>query len=142
MSQAVKAQQGGKLFHVRYVVLMIVSFFISGSFYLINTSLSRYAISLGASLSLSGVIVGCFSITSLVVRPFSGMFANRMKKKMLLQIACVLMIVSSLAYTMFRDPRALIFVRILHGVGFSLNGTVSLVQGNFLLEAGIMKTEE
>lgn len=127
MSQAVKAQQRGKLFHFRYVVLMIVSFFISGSFYLINTSLSRYAISLGASLSLSGVIVGCFSITSLVVRPFSGMFANRMKKKTLLQIACVLMIVSSLAYTMFRDPRALIFVRILHGVGFSLNGTVSLV---------------
>lgn len=118
---------GASLWSYRYVVLMVVSFFISGSFYIINTSLSEYAISLGASLSLSGVIVGCFSITALVVRPFSGFFANRVRKKLLLQIACVLMIVSSLAYTLFRDPSALIYVRILHGIGFSLNSTVSLV---------------
>lgn len=119
--------RGDGLWTYRYVVLMVVSFFISGSFYIINTSLSEYAISLGASLSLSGVIVGCFSITALVVRPFSGFFANRMRKKLLLQIACVLMIVSSLAYPLFRDPSALIYVRILHGIGFSLNSTVSLV---------------
>lgn len=116
-----------KLFNYRYITLMVVSFFISGSFYIINTSLSEYAKSLGATLALAGTIVGCFSITALVVRPFSGLLANRMKKKLLLQISCLIMIVSSFGYTVFRNPASLIFVRILHGVGFSFNGTVSLV---------------
>lgn len=115
------------IFTLPFVMLMVVSFFISGSFYLVNTSLSSYAVSLGASLTLAGVIVGCFSITSLVVRPFSGVLVNRMAKKKVLLIACGFMFVASLAYVLVDKPELLIAVRILHGIGFALNGTVSLV---------------
>lgn len=115
------------LFNPQFIVLMVVSFFISGSFYLVNTSLSAYAVSLGASLTLAGVIVGCFSITSLVVRPFSGVVVNHFSKKGVMLAACGFMLVASLAYILVPTPELLIAVRILHGIGFALNSTVSLV---------------
>ncbi len=120
-------KRGGTIFTLPFVMLMVVSFFISGSFYLVNTSLSSYAVSMGASLTMAGVIVGCFSITSLVVRPFSGVLVNRMAKKKVLLLACGFMFVASLAYVMVGRPELLIAVRVLHGIGFALNGTVSLV---------------
>lgn len=115
------------IFNPQFVTLMVVSFFISGSFYLVNTSLSSYAVSLGASLTLAGVIVGCFSITSLVVRPFSGVIVNRMPKKRVMLLACGFMLAASVAYVLVKSPGTLVLVRIIHGVGFALNGTVALV---------------
>ena len=115
------------IFNRRYVTLMLVSFFISGSFYLVQISLSMYAISLGASITLAGVIVGCFSITSLLARPFSGIVVNRLPKKRVLMAAIGLMLVSSATYALIRIPVLLIAVRVVHGVGFALNSTVSLV---------------
>lgn len=126
-------KQGGTIFTLPFIMLMVVSFFISGSFYLVNTSLSSYAVSIGASLTLAGVIVGCFSISSLVVRPISGVLVNRMKKKKVLLIACFLMLVSSLAYVLVARPQLLILVRIVHGVGFALNSTVSLVLVSYIV---------
>lgn len=121
------SNENTKLFNKHYIILMIISFFSSGSFYLVNVILSAYAVKMGATLALSGVIIGCFSITSLIIRPFSGVIVNRINNKSVLMFAIVIMFISSLAYALVNNPYALIAVRILHGIGFALNGTVSLV---------------
>lgn len=115
------------IFNVQYMTLMMVSFLVSGSFYLVNTSLSAYAVSLGATLTMAGFIVGSFSVTSLIIRPFSGVLVNRMKKTRVLIYALVLMFLASVAYGCISEPALLILARVIHGVGFALYSTASLV---------------
>jgi len=130
-SSASTSTENGKnslpLYNSGYLILMIVNFIISGSFYLVNTILSSYVVSRGASLALAGVIVGVFALTSLITRPFSGILVNRMSKKRVMLAALAVVTVSSFGYSLTMRPELLVLVRILHGVGFALQSTVSLV---------------
>ena len=122
-----EAARSASLYNGSYLILMAVNFIISSSFYLVNTILSSYVVSKGASLAMAGVIVGVFALTSLVARPFSGIIVNRVSKKSVMLVALAIVTVSSLGYSLSMRSELLILVRVLHGIGFALQSTVSLV---------------
>ena len=106
---------------------MLISFLANVSFYMVSTTLSVYSIGLGATQALAGVIVGCFSITALIARPFSGAVVNRAKNVSMMALSLAGMGLASLGYAFFQNPSYFVFVRILHGIFFCINGTVTMV---------------
>ena len=110
-----------------YLSLMLINFLTNVNFFMVSTTLSVYSIELGASQALVGVIVGCFSVTALVARPFSGVIVNRMRVLPMAVIAMLGTAAACACYSLFQNPSVFIAVRIVHGIFFCINTTVTMV---------------
>mgnify|MGYP005788838843 CR=1 FL=1 len=82
-----KPQTTDRLWTLPYILLILMGTFTSTAFYMVNPSMAKFSISLGATVTLAGVITGMFSITALVARPVSGLIADRVNRKLLLIIS-------------------------------------------------------
>jgi len=115
-----------KLFNRQYVFFCLINLAINISFSMVSTVMSRYVHSLGMTVAIAGAITGAFSIASMVVRPISGYINDNMSKKLLLVISTAFMGLCTLGYGLTSDPTALLALRILHGMAFSVSSTVNM----------------
>lgn len=120
-----------KLWNPQYIALMIANIFASFGFYMVNTMLVAYLTgeAVGITSAAAGVIVGMFSITALISRPFCGIMADRFNKTWLLRVATLFMAAGAFGYGLSKAVPLIVLARILHGVGFAINTTtlISLV---------------
>lgn len=114
------------LWTMPYLLLIAMGTVTSTCFYMVNPTITKYAIGLGASVAAAGVISGLFSITALAARPFSGLVADRVNRKKLLMISTCIMGLAALGYSVSTSVPMLIGFRILHGVAFAFSGTVNV----------------
>lgn len=115
-----------KLWTVPFITLISLGTFISIGFYMVMPLLAKYAVQCGASLSVSGVIVGMFSIIALFARPFSGIVSDRINKKYVFVAATAFIGISLVGYGFSSGIATLVIFRFVHAVAFSVNGTVNL----------------
>ena len=115
-----------KLWNTSYILVLVVSTLSSFSVYMVATIMSKYLVSLGATIAFAGFVVGLFSITSLVCRPFCGIMADRLNNIWLMVIANLLMSAGLIGFALSDNMPSMIVFRILNGVGFSINGTVQM----------------
>ncbi|AET68138.1 arabinose efflux permease family protein [Desulfosporosinus orientis DSM 765] len=115
-----ESQHVDKLWNKNFIILLGANIFIYMAFYLVITLLSKYAISLGASLSMAGMIVGLFAIIVLFIGPFGGLLTDRTNKKYVMIIGTLINGIATLGYSFAPNIGILIFFRVLHGVGFSV----------------------
>lgn len=102
---------------------VLINVLISFSFYMVSSIMSKHLVNIGIDVAVAGVIVGLFSITSLVCRPFSGVLADNFSNVTLLKISNVLMAIGLMGFAFVTDVRLLVFFRIINGAGFALLGT-------------------
>lgn len=126
MHQENALQRPQKLWNASYLLVLTVSTLSSFSFYIVATIMSKYLVGLGASIAFAGFVVGLFSITSLVCRPFCGVMADRLNNIWLLLISNILMSIGLLGFAMTNNMALMIFFRICNGIGFSIGGTVQV----------------
>ncbi|EPR10543.1 MFS transporter [Ruminiclostridium papyrosolvens] len=115
-----------KLWTVPYITLISLGTFVGISFYMVMPLLTKYAIKLGSSLPIAGVIVGMFSFVALFARPVSGIISDRLNKKVVFIVSTALIGLSLLGYTISTNVTVLIFFRVTHALAFSVNGIVNL----------------
>lgn len=126
MKQTLTRQEPDKLWNLSYILVLTVSTLSSFSFYMVATIMSKYLVSLGATIAFAGFVVGMFSITSLICRPFCGVMADRLNNIWLLIISNILMSIGLIGFAVSTNMPSMILFRILNGVGFSINGTVQM----------------
>ena len=126
-NKAVETQEPSKLWNTNFIILLGINVLSSMAFNLVTPLLSKYAINLGASVSVAGVIVGLFAITALFIGPFSGILTDRTNKKYLMIIAAFMNGIATLGYSLAPNIGVMILFRILHGVSFSITITSNLV---------------
>lgn len=114
------------LWTLPFIIIILNSFFASLSYFLIHTLVTSYALSFGAELAAAGSAVGAFSIAAMVIRPFSGFFADRLNKKYLLAATTAMMGIALILYRFCHSVGMLFFIRIFHGIAFGVNGTVNI----------------
>ena len=114
------------LWTLPFVIIILISFFASMSYFLVHTLVTSYAVSFGADLAAAGSAVGAFSIAALIIRPFSGFFADQINKKILLAVTTAMMGVALVLYSFCHSVGMLFFIRIFHGIAFGVNGTVNI----------------
>ena len=117
------------LWSAGFIYLLAVNIVNSSAFGMLTPLVPGYVVSLGATLSFAGVVTGLFSITALFGRPIASIIGDRFNKKRLLVAALSLNGFSIILYALAPGIMWLLPVRILHGLMFSISGTVSFALG-------------
>lgn len=107
------------------LLLISISLFFS-SFYLLLPTLPLYVQDMGGDQKIVGIIIGVFTISSVIVRPFSGRFTDRFGRRIFLILGALIFFISPLLYYTTTTVPALFLVRIFHGLGIAFF-TVSAV---------------
>lgn len=105
--------------------LGFVGFVTSFCAHIVTVNLPVYADQVGAGVALIGVLIAAYDFAEVLAKPVFGAIADRqgMKRTMLLGIA--LFTAASAAYLVV-DPRLLLVIRFLQGVGAAALSAVSL----------------
>lgn len=115
-----------KIWNKYFIFIVIINTLNFFSFNMTATILSKYLVGLGASISTAGVIVGLFSITSLICRPFSGITADTFRNVSILKISSLMIALGYLGFTLTSNMALLTLLRILVGIGFAFSGTCQI----------------
>ncbi|MBQ3375105.1 MAG: MFS transporter [Erysipelotrichaceae bacterium] len=118
-----------RIFTLPFCMILIMSVISGSASYMVNPVLPDFLVSRGAPLEITGIISSLMSLVALFGRPFAGAASDRFNKKILMVISYVLSIGCLYLYSISNTVPMIIFVRILHGIAFSLSGTVSMAFG-------------
>jgi MFS family permease len=88
--------------------------------------IANYSLELGASLIMSGIIVGVYSMVHIPSNILFGRLVDRIGRKRLISIGVMLDGLSMLLYSIAQDPLFLLFGRIVHGIGGGFGGPATM----------------
>ncbi len=114
------------LWSKNYILAFISNMLIFFSFYMLVPILPFYLMrDLGLDESSTGVILSIYTISALVIRPFSGFLVDKFSRKPL-YIICYAIFASAFAgYALTQMVTLFIILRIFHGFGFGLSSVSS-----------------
>jgi len=96
-----------------------LAFFIAGGIFL--PAVPRFTIGpLGGDQVAVGIVIGAFSVSSLLARPFAGRLADRRGRRITLVLGAVITVVAALGHLVAVNVPVLIVMRLLLGVGEAL----------------------
>jgi len=93
---------------------------------MIATIVSSYAVELGTDLTMAGAISGIFSISALLIRPFSGFAMDTMNKRSICIFSASMICLSFLGYAFAPGIALLVVFRVMHGMAFGVNSTANM----------------
>ena len=111
-----------KLWTRSYVLMLFSNLFIYLAFYMLTPTLPAYAKATGGSNLEASLVVSTFSITSLLIRLFTGSIMDKIEIKPLLLAGAIILAGSTLSF-IWLPLDAIIFVRIIQGIGWGLAST-------------------
>ncbi len=106
---------------MKQIIALIVSGFLAyASLSSLFPVIPSYAVSIGASQSVSGLIAGAFAIvTAILMIPF-GFLSRRIGERKLVLAGLAMYVVSPLLYGVASSPAHLLIYRLLNGLGVSM----------------------
>jgi len=105
---------------VEFLVIYLTTFLVFLDTHGLAPLMAPYARSLGAPVSLIGWIVGLYSAANLVGNLGGGWWADRVGRKLPLLIGLTGVAAALLVYPLLGEPRPMLAVRFLHGMGSAL----------------------
>jgi MFS family permease len=111
-----------KLWTKSYIFMLLSNLFIYLGFYMLTPTLPAYAKLSGGSSLESSLVVSTFSITSLLIRLFTGNIMDKIEIKPLLLIGTIILAASTLSY-IWLPLDAIILMRVVQGIGWGLAST-------------------
>lgn len=109
------------------MAITIISFIIFFVFYVQLTLLPIYiADNLHATADKAGLLVTCFLIAAIIIRPFAGQWVGKYSNKTVLMLSSLAFLVVTALYPLCHSIEALLFIRVLHGITF---GVITTVKG-------------
>ena len=116
-----------KLWTKDFWAITIISFIIFFVFYVQLTLLPIYiADNLHATADKAGLLVTCFLIAAIIIRPFAGQWVGKYSNKTVLMLSSLAFLVVTALYPLCHSIEALLFIRALHGITF---GVITTVKG-------------
>ena len=108
-----------------FVLLFIINCFSVGSFFMLYTTMARYAIlTFACSDAVAGLTSSIFLIASVTARPICGRYGDRLGLHKTTIAACALTLVGCLLYFVSAGSLILLmFSRCLHGLSFGIAST-------------------
>lgn len=109
-----------RLWSISYVLVCFASFLTSFSFFLLVPTLPFYLLKvLGVGQELVGVLLSCYVVAVLCVRPFAGCVADLFPRKRVYEISYLLFAVAFIGYLGFASSvLTFVVLRVFHGFAF------------------------
>ncbi|HTX70073.1 MAG TPA: MFS transporter [Thermoleophilia bacterium] len=114
-----------RIFSRDFSLAIVANLFSFCSMYLLLATLPLYVVAIGGSVSDAGIVLACFTLTAVIVRPWIGRLSDRRAKKAIMIAGAVITAASSLLYEPAHAVPLLMAVRVLHGVGWAAFGTAA-----------------
>ena len=108
------------LLYTKNMVILLTSiclFF--SSFYLLLPTLPLYVMYIGGTQPDVGIIIGAFTLSSVLFRPLAGKFTDIHGRKPLLIAGALIFFVSPFLYFLAATVELLLLVRLFHGIGIA-----------------------
>lgn len=115
-----------KLWNKTYIMILILSVFGGAASQMVTPFISKYAISLGAPLTIAATIASLMSVSALIFRPISGMFSDSFNRKIIILCTSFITAVCMVLYSMATSVNFLVGVRLVHGIVFSFSGVAMM----------------
>jgi len=115
-----------KLFTPDLVKLCAASFLFQLAFQMVLPVISLYAVELGASESIAGLVIGVFAVSALCARIPLGRYIDTHHRKGLLLVGSALHVLGPLLYLVSSSPSVLIVARLAHGFGLGAWAVASM----------------
>ena len=115
-----------KLWNKSYIMILVLSTFIHSASYMVTPFITKFALSLGAPLTIATTIASLLSVSALVLRPFAGRTSDRFSRKKIILIANTVIIICLVILSRVTSVTALVIVRLIHGIAFSFTGVAMM----------------
>jgi MFS family permease len=106
-----------------FTLLCLANLVLFMSTQMLFPSLPVYLLKIGGNQSDIGYVMGAYTISSMVIRPFAGWFVDSYGRKKIMILGMVMMLAVSLLYKLAGDVLIMTLIRSLHGMGFGLVST-------------------
>jgi len=118
----------GRLFSLKFVLLCLSSFLFSTSFNMLLPELPGYLSNLGGG-EYKGLIVGLFTVTAGISRPFSGKLTDSIGRVPVMAVGSLVCVVCSCLYPALSSVAMFLVLRLCHGfsVGFKPTATAAYI---------------
>ena len=113
-----KRPKNEKLFTKNFILTSLSTVTIFTSFYFLLVTLPIYILKLGGSESEIGLIIGVFTISAVVLRPFIGRELDSRGRKKILLAGSLVFLLSMLLYNYTTSVTSLLLLRVFHGLGW------------------------
>lgn len=121
-----KSTSKNGLWNREYTLLIIINLITNTGFGMLLTSVSMYALSIGATLAIAGTMASIFSLVAMLTRPFGGRLFDRFNKKNSFIISTLAFGLLAMCYAFTSNVTVLFILRIIHGITFSLSGVTNM----------------
>ena len=116
------------------LILGFVGFVTSFGAHIVAVNLPVYAEQVGVGVAVIGLLIAVYDLAEIVAKPVFGALADRRGMKQTMLAGIGLFVAASLAY-LWIDPRLLLMIRFLQGVGAAALSAVSLaLVGTYAIE--------
>ncbi|MCL6246438.1 MFS transporter [Acinetobacter sp. ANC 4945] len=120
-------QHQASLWNKSFVFCLCNNLFLFSYYFALLTILPIYIMKeLGGSIQQAGMALTLFLVSSIAIRPFSGMIIERFGKANSVRISGFIFVVFSLSYLWIDSMWTLLVIRFLHGFWFSILTTVNV----------------
>lgn len=109
-----------KIWSLSFIFVVIANALVFMIFEMLLPTLPLFVTALGEGAGQVGLIIGVFTLSAILTRPFAGLLATKFDKKVLLIIGILLNALSTGAYYLADGIPELLIIRLIHGAGFGL----------------------
>ena len=107
------------LWNKNFIAILFVGFLSGTANQMVNPLLSKYVLSLGATLTMAGTIVGLQSGIAMFLRPISGAASDTLNRKYVMMAASTVTGIAFTGYFLFGSIQSVLVCRVLQGVSFA-----------------------
>ncbi|MBN2062302.1 MAG: MFS transporter [Deltaproteobacteria bacterium] len=121
-----KAAAPVTIWNRNFICILLISFMLGISHFSINPLIASYAIHLGASAYLTGLILGIFFGVAFAMRPVAGPVLTWFDKRKLMILVFFINGAANIGYALFDNISGFIAFRLIHGLQYALVGTLTM----------------
>jgi MFS family permease len=119
-------QKIGEILNRSFILTFFAHFALLSIFYIFIPTLPIYLSRLGSNEVEIGILIGIFTLSSVVLRPFVGRTLLRIPEKKFMIIGAFLFALTSITYLIAPPFWPFLIVRLFQGIGFAFFHTASL----------------
>lgn len=126
-AEAGDAARGGRppLWTRAFFLLLASNVLFFMGFQLLLPTLPMFAVRLGGGEAAAGLVLGAFTFSATLVRPFSGWALDAYGRRPLFLLGTLVALLSIFAHELVAGVGLLLILRLVHGIGFGLNTTAA-----------------
>jgi len=120
-----------RLWNRSFILCLCNNLFLFTYYYALLTILPIYIMKdLGGTVKEAGLALTLFLVSSIAVRPFSGLIVEKLGKKIAFRGSELLFVIFAFSYLFADSMWALLLIRFIHGIWFSVLTTVTVPIAN------------